>query len=935
MHKEKTSLFMDFMKKKLEYLVAFSTLIAFIALSLTETGLKFEYNMYDTLLALKPAPAERDDVLLIDIDDRAIEEIGAWPWTRDILADVLIRMRELGGKAVVFDIEYLTPGQAGVNRAYVKDVFPEEYSATKGEVVEYIGQFAESVADKNIPLTAVREVGSDMTGYLGQRLDDLSSSVTGNIFRDNDEYFAKAIRFFGNAYLTINNTKLTENDDLDGAKAFALANILRSDVSDPLGRFLIENRIFRESNKAAEGITPTILILLREAAGAGFPNVIIDEDGIRRRVELLTGHEGKYFAQLVFAPMLNLLEPEAIVRDRYSLVLENALDPADPASGKRADIRIPLDENGRFVINWLKKPYQDALNRSNDSFKHLSSYDFTLADEMEQQLIDNLTAIEGLNVRTAEGYLAYHDAVLWLRGSWKDIVSWKAALLEGGRDDFSAYFEARRAFFSDYGEFLSGGFDTEIYETVERVIDAGGDPALRDFEETVRSNFNVYNEQYAAYMDHVEKLGAICAGSFSIIGNSATGTSDMGNNPFQQRYPNVGTHANIYNTIMTEQFIVPVPRWGSWIIAFVLALTSALAFRRIKSLRGRIVYGLLSMVAVFVAVAAIMALTRIYIQLFVPLLTVSFTFLLVSILRFVFSEQEKSFLRKAFTMYLSSDVVNQIVADPSLLKLGGQEKHITALFTDIKSFSTLSEKVTPEHLVEILNRYLTLMSDIVLEQKGTIDKYIGDAIVSFFGAPIDLSDHAKRACLAAVRMKQAEKQLNDDMLASNFTPMPVYTRIGINTGPMVVGNMGTDNKMNYTIMGNDVNLAARLEGVNKQYGTWILVSETTWNATDGMFLGRKLDRVRVVGIETPVQLYNIMGVRAEASGRQVALAEKFNAAIDAYRGRRFGDALLYFTKCVELDPEDDASRIFLDRVKGLIKNGIAPDWTDIVNMTSK
>ena len=136
-------------------------------------------------------------------------------------------------------------------------------------------------------------------------------------------------------------------------------------------------------------------------------------------------------------------------------------------------------------------------------------------------------------------------------------------------------------------------------------------------------------------------------------------------------------------------------------------------------------------------------------------------------------------------------------------------------------------------------------------------------------------------------------------------------------------------------MGNDVNLAARLEGVNKQYGTWILVSETTWNATDGMFLGRKLDRVRVVGIETPVQLYNIMGVRAEASGRQVALAEKFNAAIDAYRGRRFGDALLYFTKCVELDPEDDASRIFLDRVKGLIKNGIAPDWTDIVNMTSK
>ena len=208
-------------------------------------------------------------------------------------------------------------------------------------------------------------------------------------------------------------------------------------------------------------------------------------------------------------------------------------------------------------------------------------------------------------------------------------------------------------------------------------------------------------------------------------------------------------------------------------------------------------------------------------------MTVVVTFLLVSILKFIFSEQEKSFLRKAFTMYLSSDVVNQIVEDPSLLKLGGQEKQITALFTDIKSFSTLSEKVTPEHLVEILNKYLTVMSDIVLEQKGTIDKYIGDAIVSFFGAPIDLPDHASRACLAAVRMKQAEEKLNEEMMAANETPMPIYTRIGVNTGAMVVGNMGTNNKMNYTIMGNDVNLAARLEGVNKAYGTWILVSEST------------------------------------------------------------------------------------------------------------
>lgn len=933
---KKTGLnFTDILKGKLEYIVAVITLLLFVLISVGDTGVKFEYSMYDTMLRLKPAPSERGDILLIDIDDPAIEAIGAWPWTRDILADLLIRMRELGGKAVVFDIEYMTPGQAGVNRAYVKNVFPDEYEGTKTEVLDYVGQFSEAVAGGNIPLSAVGEVGSDMSSYIGVRLDELSGSVTGNIFRDNDDYFARAIRFYGHAYLTINNTRVTENDDLDDAKAFAREHLMRTDVADAAGLIAAENLHTRQEVLADSGITPAIHTLLSQVAGAGFPNVIIDEDGIRRRVELLTEYEGSYFGQLVFTPLLDILKPESIVRERYSLVLKNALDPADPASGKRADIKIPLDENGRFVINWLKKKYIDDQNPDMSSFRHISSYAFTYMDEMEQQLIDNLSSIESLNVRTAEGYLGYHDAVLWLRGAWKDILVWKTALLDGSRDDFDAYFAARKDFFDNYGQFLSGGFDTEISETIERVIEAGGDPSLRDFENTVRNNFKVYAEQYAKYTEQVASLRKTCEGALSIIGNTATGTSDMGNNPFQQRYPNVGTHANIYNTIMSQQFITPVPRWVSWIISFALALVSALAFRRIKSLRGRIFYGILSMIAVFVVFSAIMATTRIYLQMFVPLMTVSIIFVLVSILRFVFSEQEKSFLRKAFTMYLSSDVVSQIVADPSLLKLGGEEKQITALFTDIKSFSTLSEKVTPEHLVEILNRYLTLMSDIVLEQKGTIDKYIGDAIVSFFGAPLDLPDHASRACLAAVRMKQAEKSLNDDMIASGFTPMPVYTRIGINTGAMVVGNMGTDNKMNYTIMGNDVNLAARLEGVNKKYGTWILVSESTWNQTNGMFLGRKLDRVRVVGIDTPVQLYNIMGVKAESSGRQVALADRFNEAIDAYREKRLSDALILFTKCAELDPEDDASRIFLERVRELIKTGIPADWTDIVNMTSK
>ncbi len=921
--------------KKLEYLVALFSLLLFVGLSLTEPGKKTEYSLYDTFLTIKPAPSERKDILLVNIDDQAIEEIGAWPWTRDVIADVLIRMREVGARYATFDIEYLSPGQAGVNRSFVKNDFPVVFGETHDEVLEYIGGFTDAVAGRSIPLSYVPEAGSDMREYIDARLTSLADSVKGNIFRDNDEYFGRALRFFGRSYLTINSEKINTSEDAIPAEKYAMERFMLANVVDP-GRLVDrENEKTRKDSHYDKGISPAVLPLLSGAAGAGFPNVYIDEDGVRRRMPLLVEHEGKYVAQLVFAPILDILSPQSLVRGGNSLVLKGALDPNNPESGVRRDLVIPLDEDGRLLINWLKKNFSDPANPANGSFRSLSVLAFTRADQMEERLIGYLSDLEELGIKTSEGYLSYHDAALWLKASWSDIQKWKQDLLYGRRSDVASYVAAKEEFFSSYGEFLAGDYENEIYETFDRVTAATGADAYAETKERIRANFAVYREDFATRQEHMARLRGECEGSFSVIGYNGIGTSDLGVNPFYKQYPNVGTHANIFNTIMTGQFIKPLPNWQSWLISLALAYLSALAYRRIKSLRGRIVYGAGSSLFVFVLSAAVFALFRVYVPTLTPLLTVLLTFILVTILRFVFSEQEKRFLRKAFTMYLSSDVVNQIVDDPSLLKLGGHEKQITALFTDIKSFSTLSEKVTPEQLVEILNRYLTVMSDIVLEQRGTIDKYIGDAIVSFFGAPLDLPDHAIRACLAAVRMKEAELALNEQMLASGECPMPIYTRIGINTGPMVVGNMGTDNKMNYTIMGNDVNLAARLEGVNKLYGTWILVSESTWNETGGMFLGRKLDRVRVVGIDTPVQLYNIMGVKSECAGPMIALADRFNLAVDAYREKRLSDAILLFTKCLDIAPEDAASRMFLDRVKALVKTGIPADWSDVVNMTSK
>jgi len=927
--------FGDFLKKKLEYVAALLVFLFFLALSLTGPAKTTEFGLYDTLLGIKPAATERTDILLVNIDDLAIEEIGAWPWSRDIIADTLIRLREVGGKRAVFDIEYLSPGQAGVNRSYVKTGFPAEYEGVHAEILQYLKDFSDAIAAKSIPLAAVPEVGTEMSAYIDERMSGLSLSITANIFRDNDAYFADALRYFGHAYLTINSLPINTNDDTKPAIEYARAHLMRTDVEDPDGLIVRDNALFRREESQVKGISPAILPLLSRAAGAGFPNVIIDNDGVRRRIELLSEFEGAYIGQLVFSPIIDLLQPEKMVRKGQSLVLVQALDPAGPETGNRKDITIPLDEKGRFLVNWLKKNFADAAKPENSSFRHISIYAFKRCDEMEEKLVDNLKSIEALSIKNAEGYLSYHDAAGWLLSGYRELQAWKAALLDGSRADFDPYLASRKDFFANYAQFLEGGFDTEIYDTFDRFREMTGDSKYETMKESIRGNFAIYRGDFEAYNAQFDTLAQKCAGSFCILGNTGTATTDLGKNPFHKAYANVGTHANIYNTIMSEQFIMPLPRWTSWTLALALCLLSALAYRRIASLKARIAYGVFSSIFTFAGITALFALFRIYVEMFVPLLSVVVTFLLVSILKFIFSEQEKSFLRKAFTMYLSSDVVNEIVSDPSKLKLGGQEKQITALFTDIKSFSTLSEQVSPEHLVQILNKYLTVMSDIVLEQKGTIDKYIGDAIVSFFGAPLDLEDHAARACFAAVRMKQAEEKLNRELLASGEIPMPIITRIGVNTGSMVVGNMGTDNKMNYTIMGNDVNLAARLEGVNKQYGTWILVSESTWNETGGLFLGRKLDRVRVVGIDTPVQLYNILAVRSEASSKMVQLAERFNEAMDAYRSKRFKEAFMLFGKCAEADPDDPTPAVFRDRLREMSKTGIPADWSDVVNMTSK
>jgi adenylate cyclase len=436
----------------------------------------------------------------------------------------------------------------------------------------------------------------------------------------------------------------------------------------------------------------------------------------------------------------------------------------------------------------------------------------------------------------------------------------------------------------------------------------------------------------------------------------ATSMTDLGLIAFQERFPNVGTYSAIANMILSEEFLDDAPWYVSFGIALLLSLAMAFFVKRLDTGKS-VLSGVIAMLLTAGVFLLYFILTRRYLGLTVPFAAVTLTFLTLTGLNFFSTVREKAFIRSAFSRYLSPKVIDQIIADPSKLKLGGQNLVMTAIFTDIRGFSTISEKLSAPALVELLNMYLTVMSNIVLENQGTIDKYEGDAIIAFFGAPVHYPDHAIRACRAAILMKKAEAEFNRQLtekligleeLSLRFKETytegmdwhhligDIYTRIGVNTGDMVVGNMGTPNKMDYTIMGNAVNLAARLEGVNKQYNTGgILLSEYTREALNDEFLLRSLDRVRVVGINTPLRLYELLTFRAEAPQQLLALSADWERAIEVYEKKDFIQAEYLFKEISVQNPADLTAKLYIDRCEHYKNTPPPDDWDGVNNLTQK
>jgi adenylate cyclase len=273
-----------------------------------------------------------------------------------------------------------------------------------------------------------------------------------------------------------------------------------------------------------------------------------------------------------------------------------------------------------------------------------------------------------------------------------------------------------------------------------------------------------------------------------------------------------------------------------------------------------------------------------------------------------------------------------MLKDPSKLKLGGDKKDLSVLFSDIRGFTTISEKLTPEELVHLLNEYLTAMTNVVFKYDGLLDKYMGDAIMAVFGAPLDQPDHPIRACRTALDMMEELKKLQEKWAGEGRPVLDIG--VGINTGDMVVGNMGSEMRFDYTVMGDSVNLGSRLEGINKEYGTNIIISEYTYEAVKDVFFCREMDSVRVKGKKRPVRIYELIGEKKDVETWGEAI-RFFEDGLSKYKQGLWDKAIESFQKVLALRPSDASSRLYIERCQALKENPPEGPWDGVFTMTKK
>ena len=420
-----------------------------------------------------------------------------------------------------------------------------------------------------------------------------------------------------------------------------------------------------------------------------------------------------------------------------------------------------------------------------------------------------------------------------------------------------------------------------------------------------------------------------------LIGVTAAGLKDLRSTPIHPTLPGIEITANSIDNILSQRFLKTLaPRYENVYLLF-LTLIAVLISLRLSSIRGFLcfmLYGLSILAAHWILFGK-----GFILPLAAPVILIIGAYISGIIVKYIISEKDKRFLKYAFGHYMSHAVVNEILRTPEKLKLGGERKYLTVMFTDIEKCTVLSEQLSPEDFTRLINEYFTRMTRCIFKTGGILDKFVGDGMSAEWNIPQEKPDHAAAACEAALWMLDELKLFNEKNRRENRPE--IRMRIGIMTGDMIVGNMGSDNIFDYTVCGVNANTSSRLETLNKEFGTRVLVSGTTYLETRKFFpekyLFRKIANVVVIGRTEPLEVFEIVGWKDRITQDKMRAILKFNYGFSLYVGGQFSDAVKAFEETLEVDPDDGPAKTYSRLCRELKDSPYPPDWEGSYYQKSK
>ena len=497
-----------------------------------------------------------------------------------------------------------------------------------------------------------------------------------------------------------------------------------------------------------------------------------------------------------------------------------------------------------------------------------------------------------------------------------------------------------------------GGFDYDFENNVLNLIDTT-DTIVRSIpiDDKGRMYVNFYGGfQTFTYIPYMYAMDpemldpTYWENKVGIVGASLAGLSDFRNTPVAEAFVGVEIHANVMYSVLKNEFVKLKSQSEKFKTILLLSIVMGIFISFPKKPLYALPIPIIGIVSWIIFTRVQFGGSLIMWDVTRTILSMMGTFVGIFMYNYFGAEKDKRFLKNTFSTYISPELIDQMYEAKEQPSLGGEEGYHTAFFTDIQSFSAFSEKLTANDLVELLNDYLTEMTDILLDNKGTLDKYIGDAIVAFYGAPAPVDEHEYWACLTAVKMQDRLAELREKWQAEGDRwPEIVHNmqnRIGINTGSLVTGNMGSTMRMNYTMMGDTVNLAARLEASAKQYGIYIQVAEETYNACKDKFIWRDLDYVIVMGKTEPAQVFELISEDGNIPPGYDKLLPAYHEALKLYRNQEWVKAIDAFKESDKLEDmfpgrKTNPSRIYIPRCEHYRDNPPGDDWDGSWALTKK